>query len=100
MIRGTTPTLLLTLTGIDLEHVQSVHVTLRNGALQWDFTDVEIDAEHSTIGVFLTQEQSLQLSTGKPLEIQVNGLDGTGRRWASDIGAVVIEGQLLNEVIE
>jgi len=99
MIRGTTPTIQITVTGIDLSTTQSVHVTIaQTGSKIKDFSGESIEIEGQVISVWLTQEQSLSLRTGM-LEIQVNGLDALGRRWASAIQTVSVNTQLYGEVI-
>lgn len=99
MIRGTTPTIQITVNGIDLSDTHSVHVTIaQTGTKTKDFSGENIEIEGQVISVWLTQEQSLSLRTGM-LELQVNGLDALGRRWASAIQTVNVNTQLYGEVI-
>lgn len=106
-IRYTTPTLTLIARGIDLTGMDAVTVSLRQRIGRAESThavDVEdptmtYDGADTTIPITLTQEQSGGFVDGKPVEVQVNWLDGTGRD-ATTIGTVMWQRNLLNEVME
>ena len=100
MIRGTTPTFEITVSGIELATARSIHVTLlQPGGKAMDFSGPSISIEGDVISVFLAQNRTLGLKSGIPLQIQVNGLDAVGSRWASEIVEINVTPQLLNEVI-
>ncbi len=106
-IRFTTPTLTLIARGIDLTDMDAVTVSLRQRIGRAESThavDVEdptmtYDGADTTIPITLTQEQSGGFVDGKPVEVQVNWLDGTVRD-ATTIGTVMWQRNLLNEVME
>lgn len=97
MIRGTTPTFILTLSGVDLDLCHSIHITLRQKEKIIDITEFERDGNQ--LSVWLNQEQSLKLNKSSKLELQVNGLTSANHRWATKIVTLEIFDQLLNGVI-
>lgn len=105
MIRGTTPTLTLTIRNetVDLSEAANIYVTLRQGVKEITVSDgLEIGTPR-TVQVFLTQEQSLGLVEGKA-EIQVNWtypdpISGAPRRAATKVKTIPIDKQLLRRVI-
>ena len=68
MYRGTTPTFLFELdTAVDLSSMSQIWVTIRDGARikhNWDITRVTIDNEHHTIGLWLSQQETLEMHPG------------------------------------
>lgn len=106
-IRYTTPTLTLIARGVDLTGMDAVTVSLRQrigkaeSTHEVDVTDptMTYDGTDTTISITLTQEQSGGFVDGKPVEAQVNWLDGTDRD-ATTIGTVMWHRNLLNEVME
>lgn len=106
-IRYTTPTLTLIARGIDLTGMDAVTVSLRQRigraesthAVDVDDPTMTYDGSDTTIPITLTQEQSGGFVDGKPVEVQVNWLDGTDRD-ATNIGTVMWQRNLLNEVME
>lgn len=105
MIRGTTPTLILTIknNAVDLGEAENVYVTVRQGVKEITVSEgLEIDTPR-TVNVFLTQEQSLSLAEGNA-EVQINwtylDIDGvTVRRAATKLKTIPIDKQLLRRVI-
>jgi hypothetical protein len=107
MIRGTTPTLTLTIKGasdVDLTQAESVYVSLRQPPNAIDLSGDDLTVHGNVIELFLTQEQSLKFINGAQTKIQVNWtyLDPDGqtvRRAATIVTTIPINEQLLNEVI-
>ena len=105
MIRYTTPTLSLKVTGADLsdEHITNVYVTLQQGdlILTKDGQDLDYDAEHNTVLVFLSEAETAAFAADNPVLVQVNWLytnaDGTTRRAATNIAKISVTRQLLTE---
>lgn len=100
MRRFTTPTLTITVEGVDLT-AQEVMVTFqqRNRKLTVERPAMELVDGDTVISVPLTQLQTGGFAEGSA-EVQVNWLDGHGHRDATTIGAVQVERNLLAEVVD
>jgi len=104
MYKGTTPTFTLTLPEeIDLTDATEVRVTFanRNSRILADKTGSDLAIDGNTIGVFLTQQETLGFPAGSVF-IQVNWLyndEGTVKRAASDIAVAFFQQNLWNEVM-
>ena len=83
IIRGTTPTIIITITNeMDLTTIQEVWVYIsQQNKVRVDklFSDVTIDAENNKISVTLTQEDTLNLKANQTALFQIRMLliDGT-----------------------
>ena len=68
MYRGTTPTFIFQIdTPIDLSSMEQIWVTIRDGARikhNWDITRLTIDNEEKTIGLWLSQLETLAMHPG------------------------------------
>lgn len=101
MRRYTTPTMELVVQGIDLTGCdvyvtlwqQGDEITTRVGA-----DDMARDDEGTTITVGYTQEQTASLDEGRA-KVQVNWVDGEGRRNATAIAAIQVSGNLLGRKV-
>lgn len=108
MIRGTTPTFVLTIQSqtLDLTQANNVYVTIAQGAKLIEKSGNDLEVGTKTVSVWLDQEESLKLNEGTNAEIQVNWtyldpLDNeTVRRAATKVKSIQISKQLLKRVIE
>lgn len=107
MIRATTPTFTLTISGdtVDLSAARNVYVAIVQGQTNLELTGDDLVIDGNTIECFLTQEHSLALAENKTAKIQVNwtylDTDGTTiRRAATKVKAINIGEQLMKRVIE
>lgn len=100
MKRFTTPTITLTVEGIDLTKYK-LYVTFKQGYIKFTKTDVTASADNgnTVITVNLTQEETGKLKKGS-CKVQINWMDDNGRRNAVDIGVIEVDENLLDEVIE
>lgn len=104
MRRYTTPTLTLTVSGVDLSDFD-VYVTITQGDIELTKTDDDItvtydsDEEKSTVAVYLTQAETGAFESRKDAKTQVNWMTSEGVRGATKIKTVHIEGNLLPEVL-
>lgn len=98
MIPYTTPTLELTIDGVDLTGLTS-YVTLVQGesALTIEDPPATWDGHKTTLAVTLTQAQTALFERGAA-DVQVNWLDAGGRRAATVVQTVRVGTQLLQEV--
>lgn len=105
MIRATTPTLTLTISGdsVDLTAAANIYVTIAQGCNEITLTDDALTVTENTVSCFLTQEQALTL-TNAAAKIQVNwtytDADGSTKRAATKVVIIQIGEQLLKRVIE
>lgn len=98
MIPYTTPTLELTIDGVDLTGLTSF-VTLVQGetALTIEDPPATYDGHRTTLAVTLTQAQTALFERGAA-DVQVNWLDAGGSRAATVVQTVRVGTQLLQEV--
>ena len=106
MVRATTPTLTLTINdeSVDLTAARNVYVTLEQNNTTLTKTGEELDVDARVVKVWLSQTESLALTEGQPLNIQINwtyvDADGvTVKRAATNVAKITITRQLLDEVI-
>lgn len=102
MRRGTTPTLELTLTGVDAIASDTLYVTLKQSQKEITKTNPDLSVEDgdsaSVINLYLSQQETLSLRKGT-CEIQVRGINALGDAWASDIATINIKEILRDGVI-
>lgn len=99
MYKGTTPSITLTLPDtVDLGSASSVYVTFANkrGAKIMQKTGDDLQIDENVVVVYLTQEETLSLPTGRTL-IQVNWTyieDGKTKRACTEIAEAVFKANL------
>lgn len=99
--RGATPTFTLSFpesSGIDLTLARSVYVTFTRGLVSLTKTGEDLVVGTRTIGVLLSQKETLSFGTGD-VEVQANWISADGKRVVSEISVVGFTKQLLDEVI-
>lgn len=99
MRRYTTPSIMLTLKGVDIT-TYDVYVTITQGgnSITVENPPAQLVGCNTVLTVTLTQEQSAQFHAGM-VDVQVNWVDIAGRRSATKIKRVGIDANLLDEVI-
>ena len=102
MVNGTT--IPISLTGdVDLTAAINVYVTLAQGNTTITLTGEELSVSSNTVEFNLTQTQSLSLSVGAPVSVQVNwtyyDLNGNVQRAATKTKKITVTEQLLKQVI-
>lgn len=99
MIPYTTPTIELTVRGVDLTAVDT-YVSIEQGDTQLTITDADVSYENgaTVISVTLTQAQTAAFKRGS-CDVQVNWVDGGGKRYATLVQSINIGAQLLTEVV-
>lgn len=100
MRRGTTPTIKLKLTGIDLELLKDVFVTFQQGSFELTKTgdEVTIDTDSAVIKVVLTEEETLKFRAN-PAAVQIRAVTKDDSVIASTIKNINIGDVLYEEVI-
>lgn len=100
MYQGTTPTLVLTVTGAEDLDEATCYVTIANSTgKKITKTGDDLAVSDNQIAVHLTQEETLQLQPGS-CEVQVRWIDANGNAMATDKAVITVEPVLLKEVIE
>lgn len=99
MYQGTTPTIVLTVEGADLDE-STCYVTFKCG-LGKTITKSgnELAVSGNEIAVHLTQEDTLQFSPGQ-CEIQVRWIDANGNAMATETANLDVDRVLLKKIIE
>lgn len=105
MIRFTTPLLPLEVEGIDLTDNEDVYVTLaqNDNKLTKSGADLTIaydaDTDISTIDFTLSQCETASFYLGKSVDLQVNFINASGRRDATNIVTIPVMRNLLDKEI-
>ena len=104
MRRYTTPTIQLTIAGIDLTGTD-VYVTFSQGERTLTITDPALVYDSSnggltTIYVPLTQAQTAKFNVSSPVNVQVNWIDSNEMRNATDVKQIPVLINTLQEIIE
>ena len=102
MYRYTTPTLPITISDVDFSEVSKFRIAIEQKGhddllFVVDATDERVDAEHKTINLALTQEQTASLSAGYA-KMQVRIVYPSGSVQATPIVQVTVK-DVLDEVI-
>lgn len=87
MRRGTTPTHIFS-TGVDLTQASVLWLTYQQGTLKLtkQLSDITIDPQNNKkFSVTLTQADTLQFATDRPVQIQLRVLMANGTACASDV---------------
>ena len=101
MRRGTTPTLVLAVTGLNVAELDTIFITFEQGSLELTKSkdDITIDEEANTIKVTLSQEETLKFNAGS-VNVQVRGIVADGSiAVASNIKTIKVGNVLLDGVI-
>lgn len=102
MRRGTTPTIILSISEINLTEMKSVYITFKSPC-KWAVTKREdsegVTIQEHTIAVLLTQEETLKFKAGKIL-VQVRCLANDDTAYATEIAEFTINDILLDGVID
>lgn len=104
MIRATTPTFNLTISGdIDLTLAEKVYVSVVQRLTEIELTGESLEVDGNRISCWLTQQQSLRLIADVPAKIQVNWIyideNGETKRAATVVKKISIGEQLLKRVL-
>lgn len=105
MINYTTPSITLEVEGIDLTDNQDVYVTIVQGAVELTKKNEALtisynsQTEVSTIVFSLTQEESASFQFARAAQLQVNFINASGVRDATNIASIDVLKNLLDEVI-
>lgn len=102
MINYTTPTISLTVEGVDLTG-QDVYVSLAQGAVELTKTGADLTITHEeddTKIIFqLSQDESAVFKFNSSVSVQVNWISIAGVRSATEIKSIPVMKNLLDEVI-
>lgn len=100
MYRGTTPTLEVKITGVEIAELESVYITLKQ--YQKEVTksteDIMVDEISNTLYIPLSQEDTLTLSRGY-VYVQMRAVTKDGLAVASDVKMTIMEEILKEGVI-
>lgn len=95
MIRGTTPTIKITILNLDLEQIESFFLVIKQNVInsaivEKTIDDVIIDAENKCVLCQLTQEDTLKLQNGAA-DMQVRIKDKSGNVMATSVVTLQID---------
>lgn len=105
MINYTTPSITLEVEHIDLTDNQDVYVTIVQGAVEMTKTGEALtisynsQSEVSTIVFSLSQEESASFQFARSAQLQVNFINASGVRDATNIAQIDVLKNLLDEEI-
>lgn len=100
MRRGTSPTLIIKVRGVEVSDLTSIFLTLKQGSKELTAreTDITINTDDNALEVPLTQTETLDFDDGY-VNIQLRAMVGT-KAIASDIKTVPMEHILKEGLIE
>lgn len=106
MLPFTTPTIQLEvegISGLDLRNAIEIVVTLTQGALKMVKTKEDMTVEERSVGIFLSEAESSQLSDNVPIKAQMNytflSADQTVRRGGTDPALIPVGEQDYKEMM-
>lgn len=106
MIQWTTPTIVLTVSGVeglDLTEAEEVVVTLTQGNYQLQKTGNDLTLDGATVTFTLTEDESRRLAENASVQVQVNwtyrNADQNLRRAATSIARIDVGKQLYKEAM-
>lgn len=99
MRRGTTPTIKLNVSGVDIETISDWYITVEQDAYQITKTNDDIEFfENGLLQIYLSQEETLNLHKGD-VQVQIRAVTVDGARIASDIQECGVEEILYEGII-
>lgn len=101
MRQYTTPTLPLTVEGVDLTDCDYVWVTLSDKAgavVTKENPEMTLDGEDTEIEITLTQAETGQFAANQRVDVEVNWMK-SGVRGATEIAQIMVEENLLKEIL-
>ena len=101
MVRGTTPTFVLTISDntIDLTEALNVYVTFKQNATVINKKGEDIVVTAHQVDVYLSQKETLKFVEGS-LEIQLNWTYVNGERACSNITTIDVEKNLIGSELK
>lgn len=101
MVKGTTPTFILTIDddNVDLTEATNVYVTFKQGTLEITKTGPDIVIAAKQVDIYMSQEETLRFSKGMA-SIQMNWTYDGGKRACTNIVRVDIGENLKEEVLQ
>lgn len=98
MRRGTTPTLVINIKGIDMSTIAEWYVTIAQDNVQITKTNADITIEDTLIKIPLTQQETMLFKSGE-VSVQIRAKTTEDVVIASGIQTIDIDRILYNEVI-
>ena len=102
MIRGTTPTFIMTIEGFDLTTETSVYVTFEQGKYEITKTGTDLrltsSGEDTIVTLTLSQEETLAFDVGRA-DLQVRFIKSDGKAYATEKKPLNVKDVLYEEVI-
>jgi hypothetical protein len=96
MRRGTTPTLQITVTGLSKIEIQVLHLIIEQQGVVIKKTEQDVSIDGEVISAALTQEETLSLTAGMDVAVQLRVLSKSGTACASNIVPVPV-GEILED---
>ena len=98
MRRGTTPTIVINIKGIEMSDIATWYVTLAQDSMQITKTNEDITIEDTLIKMPLTQQETMKFKSGE-VSVQIRAVTTDDVVIASGIQTLDIDRILYNEVI-
>lgn len=98
MRRGTTPTLVINIKGIDMSTIAEWYITVAQDSVQITKTNADIEIEGTLISMPLTQQETMLFKSGE-VSVQIRAKTTENIVIASGIQTIDIDRILYNEVI-
>lgn len=98
MRRGTTPTIVINVKGIDMTEISEWYITVAQDNVQITKTNEDIEIEDTLIKMPLTQQETMRFKSGE-VSVQIRAKTTEDVVIASGIQTIDIDRILYNEVI-
>jgi len=98
MRRGTTPTIVISIKGIEMSDIAEWYVTVAQDNVQITKSNAELEIEDNLIKMPLTQLETMQFKSGE-VSVQIRAKTNEDLLIASGIKTIDIDRILYNEVI-
>lgn len=96
MIRGTTPTITITATGLSEISVEAAYLTIKQPGVEIEKATPEISVDGDILTVTLSQEETLSFTAESTAELQLRVLSKSGTAYASQIISMPV-GRILKD---
>lgn len=99
MRQGTTPTLIIHTSGIELKKLTSLYLTIEQNGTTLTKRMEDLEIEENTVAVTLSQKETLQFTPGR-YQVQIRAITDEGVAIASPILSRSVFPVLCKEIIE
>lgn len=98
MRRGTTPTIVINIKGIEMSDIATWYITIAQDSVQITKTGEDVTIEGTELRIALTQQETMKFKSGE-VSVQIRAKTTDNEVIASGIQTIDVDRILYNEVI-